>query len=275
MPTSENMAGNAPVIEICGLSVENGRRTILAIERLALAHGGFLAVLGPNGAGKTTLLRACLGLTAPTSGSVRVLGEDVASLGGSALARLRSRLGYVPQLLPARSELPLTVREVVAIGRTARAGLFHPLSRADEQVVDHWIERLGLASLTNRAFNEISGGEQRKTIIARAMAQEPELLLLDEPTANLDLGWRERIVETIQQLHTQTRLTIVLVCHELEVLPPACRHVALLEAGRLVATGTPEEVFTTDRVTRLYGAGLRAWHHGGRHAVLPGEDAHD
>ncbi len=275
MPSSEHRPGNSAIVEINRIALAAGRRTVLSIDQLTLAPGGILSVMGPNGAGKTTLLRACLGLAAPKAGSVRVLGENVAALRGAALAGLRRRIGYVPQLLPARSELPLTVREVVAIGRTARAGLFRRFSRADEQVVDRWIERLGLVPLADCAFNEISGGEQRKTIIARAMAQEPELLLLDEPTANLDLGWRERIVETIQQLHTQTRLTIVLVCHELEVLPPACRQVALLEAGRLVTTGTPEEVFTTDCVTRLYGAGLRAWHRGGRHAVLPGEDAHD
>lgn len=225
--------------------------------------------MGPNGAGKTTLLRACLGLATPTGGEVTVLGEDVRRLRGAALARLRRRIGYVPQLLPARSELPLTVREVVAIGRTARAGLFHPLCRADWQVVDQWIERLGLASLAGRAFGQISGGEQRKTIIARAMAQEPELLLLDEPTANLDLGWRERIVETIETLFAQTRITVVLVCHELEVLPPSCRQVVLLDRGRVVASGAPEAVFTTERVSRLYGASLSAVHHEGRHAVVP------
>ncbi len=181
----------------------------------------------------------------------------------------------MPQLLPARSELPLTVREVVAIGRTARAGLFHPLSRDDWQTVDRWIERLGLASLGDRAFSQISGGEQCKTIIARAMEQEPELLLLDEPTANLDLGWRECIVETVEMLYAQTRISVVLVCHELEVLPPACRQVVLLDTGRVAATGSPETVFTTDRVTRLYGATLRPVHQGGRHAVVPGGGAHD
>ncbi len=265
----------ASAIELNHLAVHAARRCLLEVEHLSVAPGSVVALMGPNGAGKTTLLRTCLGLARPTLGDLRVLGEDVRSLRAASLAGLRRRIGYVPQLLPARSELPLTVREVVAIGRTARAGLFHPLSRQDWQTVDRWIERLGLASLAARAFSQISGGEQRKTIIARAMAQEPELLLLDEPTANLDLGWRERIVETVQTLYTETSITVVLVCHDLEVLPPACRQVVLLDAGRIAATGSPETVFTTDRVSRLYGAALRAVHQGGRHAILPGGGADD
>jgi iron complex transport system ATP-binding protein len=183
---------------------------------------------------------------------------------------LRRCIGYVPQLIPARSELPLTVREVVAIGRTARAGLFGRLSRCDWQTVEHWMDRLGLTRLADCAFSELSGGEQRKTILARAMAQEPKLLLLDEPTAHLDLGWRERMVETVQNLYRATGLSVVLVCHELEVLPPDCRQVILLEAGRVSAAGAPEAVFTTERVSRLYGASLETVHRAGRHAVLPG-----
>jgi iron complex transport system ATP-binding protein len=175
----------------------------------------------------------------------------------------------VAQLLPRQSELPLTVREVVAIGRTARAGLLHPLSRDDWQAVEAWIKRLGLESLANQAFRQLSGGEQRKTMIARAMVQEPELLFLDEPTANLDLGWRERIVGTIEALHAQMRLSIILVCHELEVLPPSCSQVVLLEQSHTSAMGPPEAVFTTERVRRLYGAGLQPVHQAGRHAVVP------
>jgi len=262
-------------LDIRSLVVHAAGRCLLDIEHLRAEAGSVVALMGPNGAGKTTLLRACLGLARPTRGDVMVLGEDVRSLRAAPLAGLRRRIGYVPQLLPARSELPLTVREVVAIGRTARAGLFHLLSPQDWQTVDRWIERLGLASLADRAFSQISGGEQRKTIIARAMAQEPELLLLDEPTADLDLGWRERIVETVQTLYTESRITVVLVCHDLEVLPPACRQVLLLDAGRIAATGSPEAVFTTERVSRLYGAALRAVHQDGRHAILPGGGAHD
>jgi ABC-type cobalamin/Fe3+-siderophores transport system ATPase subunit len=262
-------------LEIRQMAIHAGRRCLLEVENVRAEHGSVLALMGPNGAGKTTLLRACLGLAPVARGDLTVLGLQVAGAGGRDLAGLRRRIGYVPQLLPARGELPLTVREVVAIGRTARAGLFHPLTRHDWQAVDQWIEHLGLGAVANRAFSRISGGEQRKTIIARAMAQEPELLLLDEPTANLDLGWRERIVETVENLYARMRLSVVLVCHELEVLPPSCRQVVLLQAGRVTADGPPEVVFSTERVRELYGAGLRVVHQGGRHAVIPGGDVHD
>ncbi|MGC8991039.1 MAG: metal ABC transporter ATP-binding protein [Verrucomicrobiia bacterium] len=262
--------GAESVIDLCAVTVHADRRCLLDVDCLCVEQGGIVALMGPNGAGKTTLLRVCLGLVKHAQGQVVVLSENVRSLRGARLAMLRRRIGYVPQLLPARSELPLTVREVVAIGRTARIGLFKRLTRGDWEIVDRWVERLGLTALADRPFGTVSGGEQRKTIIARAMVQEPELLLLDEPTANLDLGWRERIVETIDQIYMQTRISVVLVCHELEVLPPSCHRVALLESGRLVSDGAPEEVFTETRVTELYGDGLRPWHEAGRHALVPG-----
>jgi ABC-type cobalamin/Fe3+-siderophores transport system ATPase subunit len=262
-------------VDIRQMAIHTGRRCLLEVENVRAEQGSVIALMGPNGAGKTTLLRACLGLAPTARGDFTVLGVNVVGAGGPDLAGLRRRIGYVPQLLPARGELPLTVREVVAIGRTARAGLFHSLTRHDWQAVDQWIGHLGLDAVANRAFSRISGGEQRKTIIARAMAQEPELLLLDEPTANLDLGWRERIVETVEQLYARLRISVVLVCHELEVLPPSCRRVVLLEAGRVTADGPPEIVFSTGRVRELYGARLRVVHQGGRHAVIPGGDSHD
>jgi ABC-type Mn2+/Zn2+ transport system ATPase subunit len=257
-------------LELRGLTIQVARRCVLDVNHVRADPGSVLAVMGPNGAGKTTLLRACLGLVTPTRGDISILGVHLGGSRGAALTALRRRIGYVPQLLPVRGELPLTVREVVAIGRTARAGLFHRLTRDDWRGVDRWIEQLGLGAVATCAFGQISGGEQRKTIIARAMAQEPELLLLDEPTANLDLGWRERIVETVERLYAETQISVVLVCHELEVLPPSCRRVVLLQSGRVTADGPPETVFSTERVSALYGAALRAVHQGGRHAVMPG-----
>jgi iron complex transport system ATP-binding protein len=260
----------APAVEIRRLTVHGGGRRLVDVEHAQVDRGNVVGLMGPNGAGKTTLLRACLGLVLPTGGDIVVLGESVPLLRPSALARLRRRIGFVPQLPSGRGEMPLTVREVVVIGRTAHRGLFHRLSSDDWNIADQWIDRLGLSPLADRAFGQISGGEQRKTIIARAMAQEPELLLFDEPTANLDLGWRERLVALIQSLHEQTGISMVLVCHELEVLPPCCRQVVLLEAGRVSAAGPPEAVFSTELVRRLYGANLRTVHQDGRHATLPG-----
>jgi ABC-type Mn2+/Zn2+ transport system ATPase subunit len=262
------------VLELRGVRVRTGEREVLAVEEFQLAPGEWLGLMGPNGAGKSTLLRVCLGWVRSVAGTVRVLGEDLNDRRGAALAALRRRLGYLPQLLPARSELPLTVREVVAIGRTARAGLGRRMTRSDWAMVDNWLERLGLGALAGRAFHELSGGEQRKVMLARAMAQEPELLLLDEPAANLDLGWREQLVAELDRLHQQTGLAAVLVCHEPEVLPPACRRVVWLDAGRVAASGPPEMVLNAERLHRLYGRGLRVLHFQGRHAVVPeGYDA--
>lgn len=256
-------------IAVQNLLVSAGGRKLLVIDRLDVRRGDFLAVLGPNGAGKTTFLRSCLGMQRHAGGDLRVLGRQVGRLGFVEACRLRRRLGYVPQLLPVRSEMPLTVREVVAIGRTGVAGVFSRLSRHDWHLVDRWIDRLGLGPLARRGYGEISGGEQRKTLIARAMVQEPELLLLDEPTANLDLGWRERIVETIESLYHATRITVLLVCHELEVLPPSCHRVAVLQQGRLIADGPPAEVLTDALLASMYGPGLSVFHHHGRYSIVP------
>jgi len=258
-----------PAIHVRGLSVHAGGRAILKLDEFTVPPGELLGLLGLNGAGKSTLLRCLLGLQRHARGVVDVLGRPVHALPAFALCRLRQSIGYVPQVLSTHSELPLTTREVVAIGRTGRAGLFRRLQREDWRIVDEWLERLDLRAAARQGYAELSGGQQRKALIARAMSQQPELLLLDEPTANLDLGARERMVGCIQQLHEQTGVTIVLVCHELEVLPPACRRVALLEDGRLTATGAPEQVFDGARVASLYGAGLGVVHRGGRHAVLP------
>ncbi len=259
-------------VEVRDLRVEAGGRTILAVDRVRILKGEVFGVLGPNGAGKSTLLGTVLGFVRPSAGGVRVLGRDPAALGAGPLARLRRRVGYVPQGLAARSEMPLTVREVVAVGRTGLAGLLRPLGRDDWRRVDAWIERLGLGALAGRAYGEISGGEQRKTLLARAMVQAPDLLLLDEPTANLDLGWREQIVSLIGDLHEETGTTVVLVCHELEVLPTACREMLLLDRGRAVAGGPPEEVLTGARIASLYGPGLDLVRRGGRLAVVPGTE---
>lgn len=259
-----------PAIQIDGLNVSAGGRTILFVERLSITDGEVVTVLGPNGAGKSTLLKCCLGFFRHgSSGQVRLLGENVLRLGAAGLSRLRRRVGYVPQVLAAHSEVPLTLREVVAIGRSGIVGLLRRLGRDDWRIVDEWIDRLGLGQLALAAYSDLSGGEQRKTLIARAMVQLPELLVLDEPTANLDLFWREQIVTVMEELYRQMHMTVVLVCHELEVIPSCCRRVVLLEAGRITADGVPEDVLTDERIASLYGGSLVVVHNGERHAIIP------
>lgn len=256
-------------IEIDDLSVVRGGRTILAVGRLTVDAGEILAVLGPNGAGKTTLLKCLTGMVRPSSGSVRVLGQPVEQLRSVALARLRRRVACLAQVLAPGSEMPLTLREVVAIGRTGRAGLLRPLRREDWRRVDQWIGRLGLDSLAQEPYGVLSGGEQRKALLAMAMVQEPEILLLDEPTANLDAFWREQIVATLDELHRETGLTIVLVCHDLETLPGGTRRVLVLRAGRVIAHGQGDEVLTHDRIAELYGPGLTVLRREGRYLLAP------
>jgi len=255
-------------LEMRDLVVGRPARPILQIRSLSLGRREFLAVLGPNGAGKTTLLRSCLGLQRHVRGEVTVLDRPVYGP-GAARPGLGGRIGYVPQLLTVAGEMPLTVREVVPIGRAGLAGLGRRLRRQDWQAVDGWIDRLGLSSLAQQRYCDVSGGEQRKTLIARAMAQQPSLLLLDEPTANLDLGWRERLVETVAELYRQWDLAVVLVCHELEVLPPCCGRIVLLESGRLAGDGPPDRVLDDGLIARLYGEGLALLSRGGRLAVVP------
>lgn len=262
----------AAAIEIDRLRVVRGRRTLLSIEQLAVNSGEVVTVLGPNGAGKSTLLKCLNGLIRPTAGSVRVLGHAVSGTGAIPLARLRRRVAYLAQILAPGSEMPLTVREVVATGRAGVAGLFRRLRRDDWQIVDHWIERLGLSSLNRQPYSLLSGGEQRKTLLAMAMAQQPEVLLLDEPAANLDLFWREQIVATLESLYRERRMTVVLVCHELETIPPSCNRVVLLDRGAVAACGTAAEVLTAQRVAALYGRGLRAICIGGRQLLVPAGD---
>ena len=266
------MSQNQTVIEIEGLCVRRGRREILRIDSLTVEPGRIVTVLGPNGAGKSTLIKACLGFVRATGGRVAVLGQEVNRLGLSGLGRLRRRVGYVPQILTSRSEMPITVREVVAIGRTGIAGLFHRLGNEDWQIVDRWLERLELDGLASCSYGTLSGGEQRKTLIAAAMVQRPELLLLDEPTANLDLYWREQIVSVLDDLAREQQIPMMLVCHELEVIPVGCRRILLLENGQTSAFGRPEEVLTDESVARLYGQRLRVVHDGGRHATIPVAD---
>jgi len=251
-------------VELRGLTVKRGAKTILADVDLTVARGAIMGVLGPNGAGKTTLLSAICGFSRPTSGRTVALGKDLASIGSADLAGLRRRIALLPQLSEVNELSPLSTREVVEIGRAGRVGLGRRLTAADHEAVDQALEAFGLEGLAHRPYQRLSGGEQRKTHLARVLAQRPELMLLDEPMANLDLNWLERLRHEIELVWRRTGATVIMVAHETHHFPDACHRIALMNQGRVVAEGAPAEVLTQDALAPVYGAGVQLMDRDGR-----------
>ena len=148
--------------------------------------------------------------------------------------------------------MPFTLREVVAMGRTSTKPLLHRLDNKDYEIVDDWIDKLGLADNRNQTFRSLSGGEQQKTLIARAMAQKPRILMLDEPCSNLDFNWKYQITEIIEQLYKLTNVTILMVSHETNLLPACCNRAILLHKGNLIADGDTDEVLESSEFEQAY-----------------------
>jgi ABC-type cobalamin/Fe3+-siderophores transport system ATPase subunit len=250
------------------VTVRRDRQTALDDVSLALPAGSLAAVLGANGAGKSTLLRALNGELHPALGTVRVLGEDVGALDWRASARLRRRIAVMPQHANHAPAVPLAVREVVEIGRVAHGRRGAPLSREDRAICRGWIERFGLADLADRPFGALSGGEQRKTHLARIFAQEPELILLDEPAGHLDLPAQDALTRLIAEVWRETRATVLIVTHELRHLPPDTTHVILLARGRIVAQGAPRATLTSATLSALFDEPLEVFERNGRYAAV-------
>ncbi len=256
-------------VEMRELTVRHRRTVILDQVSLALPQGAFLAVLGPNGAGKTTLLNVIPAL-APFSGYLKVLDAEVSRLSPFARGRLRRRIGYVPQLHSrGASVMPLSVREVVEMGRAGVRGAGRALTPEDRRLCDDAMRQVELDRIADRAFGVLSGGEQRKVHLARALAQQPELLLLDEPAGHLDFRWQEAITQLVGRLWRTLGLTVMMVTHDPRHLPAGITHAAILSGGRLIRMGTLAEAMDAALLSELYGLPLRILETDGRYVVLP------
>lgn len=251
-------------LSLCGVEVRRSGRKILRLDNLRISSGAFVGVIGSNGAGKTTLLKVCCGLIKPNRGTIKLEGTDLTALNAWAKANLRKRIGYIPQIPHYNPDLPFTLREVVAMGRISIKPLLTRLNSEDYNIVDGWIERFGLSGHSYQTFRSLSGGEQQKTLIARAMAQEPQILMLDEPCANLDFNWKYQITEIISQLHRKTGITILIVSHETNLLPTGCNRVLLLHEGGLLADGDVEEVLVSEALETAYQCQIETLDIGGR-----------
>lgn len=203
-----------PVLLASNLALGYGDRIVLSSVDMEILPGEVCGFTGPNGSGKSTLLKAALGLIRPIRGSLRVLGAEPHSSGGSFVRR---RIGYVPQQRPPGA-LRITVREAVSMGRYARAGLGRPLGPEDGKAVARALAAAGLEGLEERAVQEISGGQYQRTAIARALAAEPELLVFDEPSTSLDTLGRKETAALIARLAAAAQAGMLLVSHDPELL---------------------------------------------------------
>jgi zinc transport system ATP-binding protein len=222
-----------PVVELQDVDFAYpGGPPVLRDVTLRVEQGEFVAVAGPNGGGKTTLLRIILGLERPQAGTARVFGEPASSLRG------RSRIGYLAQRAQLGIDSPVTVREVVAAGRVPRGRLVGPLRAGDHVHVARAIERVGLADRASAPLSTLSGGQQQRAFIAKALAGEPELLVLDEPTAGVDVDAQESLATLLEELHRDLRVTILFVSHEFGAVERFVERLVLVRGG-IVFDGDP------------------------------------
>ena len=248
---SENKA-----LAITSLTVHYGEHEAISQISLIVEQGMYLGIIGPNGGGKSTLLKAILGLIPATQGSVRVFGRSPADAHGL--------IGYVPQVAEMDRTFPITVREAVLTARISSAiRPFFRYSLADRAIADSLVERVGLTDIAGNPLTDLSGGEFQKVLIARALAGQPRLLLLDEPTANVDATARSQIYQLLHDLHAD--MTIILVTHDMLAISSHIDSLACLNR-QLVYHGEPQ--LDQETVGRLYGCPVDLVAHGIPHRVL-------
>jgi iron complex transport system ATP-binding protein len=254
-----------PIVEVRGASFLYGAAPVLQDVSLSARPGELVGLLGPNGAGKSTLVRLVAGLLAPAAGTVRLGGLDPHAAARREVARV---CALVPQ--EPRVPWPFTVREVVMMGRAPHQGLLALAGRFDVGAVDGALAACDLAHLAGRRLDALSGGERRRVFFARALAQEPRVLLLDEPTAFLDLG-HQVMAMRMARVAAAAGLCVVAVLHDLNLAAASCDRLVVMSAGRVVSDGPPAEVLTTARVAEVWGLPVWRGAHGetGAPVILP------
>jgi ABC-type cobalamin/Fe3+-siderophores transport system ATPase subunit len=242
------------IIEINNVTVLRDKIKVLDCINLEISEGTFSVVIGPNGAGKTTLLFLINGLLRPTIGNVRVFGEQFK---GIQQLLLRKRIGYVPQHIYIDQKMPFSVIETVSIGRFAKIGLFKRISKNDKLIIRNAMELTGILDIAEKPIGHLSGGEKQKVSIARAIAQEPEIILFDEPISNLDPKSQKDIINIVEKIYKKTKCTVVFVTHILSHIPDSCNNVIMLKKGKLVKAGKPDNIINEKTLSALYDCSVR------------------
>lgn len=226
-------------------------RDNIALRNISLQinEGAFVSVIGPNGAGKTTLLTVVNGLGKILSGSVEVFGKTLSARNVNAI---RKDIGYVPQHLTIDARSPISVREAVMVGRFARIGLFKKWDSYNEDIVQNAMRVVGIEALAGKPIGHLSGGEHQKVSIARAIAQQPKIILLDEPTSNLDPKAQNDILSLVERIYRENKYTVLFVTHILTHIPHSCTDVVLMKAGTITNAGPADAMLETEVLSELY-----------------------
>lgn len=235
---------NTNALEIKDLSVAYHDRVVLSHVDLTVPVGEVVALLGPNGAGKSTLLKAAMELLNPLAGQIEFYGQP--------LAKVRKKVGYMPQAAEVDWDFPTTVLDTVMMGTYGQVGWFRRPGAQAQQVAQEALEKVGIADLGDRQISQLSGGQKQRTFMARILAQQPELFVMDEPFAGVDAASEAAITKVLNELKEQGK-TIIIVHHDLSTVRNFCSWVALLSEGQVLAAGPVEKVFKADLVSKAYG----------------------
>ncbi len=243
-------------IGIKGVSFSYGDSPVLHHIDLAVGKGEMVALLGPNGSGKTTLIKLLSGVLRPREGEIHL---DGSSLSGLKRRQIAQRVAVVPQQF--HMPFAFTLREVVLLGRTPFLSAFSDEGERDRQIVDRVTELMGIEKLKGRFFNELSGGERQKGILALALAQQPKLLLLDEPTAHLDISHQVEIMELVKGLNKEQGITVIGAMHDLNIASLYFERLVMLKEGRIFSDGTPAMVLTEQTIKEVFSASVQVIEH--------------
>jgi zinc transport system ATP-binding protein len=250
-----NLKNAVVELEKASVSYSNGFQALVEVT-LQVHEGDFLGLVGPNGSGKTTMISMILGLVKPTTGSVKLFGEPLNR-------RSLRRVGYVPQkTMLSDTIFPSTVFETILMGRVVQAGVLHRYSRADYRKVEDELEHLSIHDLRNRKISELSGGQSQRVLLAKALASDPELLILDEPTSGVDTRTAAEFYDTLKHLNRDHGITVMLVTHDIGLVTKLSNRVACLNGGVCFQGSTHDLLTNPSVLSEVYGYPVELVRHG-------------
>ena len=232
---------------------------LLSDFSLEIYKSDFMGIIGPNGAGKTTLFRILSGFLRTQQGEVSIAGHKIKHINNLSRSKY---MAVVPQSVFA--SMPYTVRQIVEMGRVSRISKFSGLSRGDYRYISDALDYVKMRKYSDRLFNSLSGGEKQRTVIAMALAQNPQILLLDEPTASLDIGLKVHIMGLLKKLNKERNITIVVISHDIQLAAAYCERLVLINNGKIIADGKTSTVLNSDIVSNVYSCKAEVFNRDGK-----------